>query len=104
MAADGTKKKGGGKPDIATISGLLLAMGGIVGALILEGGKVQDISQVTAAMIVLGGTIGAVMVTTPMNVLIGAAKRFGLVFFDRGHSTEALIEEIIGYASKGRKS
>ena len=104
MAAEGKKKKGGGKPDLATIGGLLLAAGGILGGLILEGGKVQDVSQVTAAMIVLGGTIGAVMVTTPMNVLIGSIKRFGLVFFDRGHSTEALIEEIIGYASKGRKS
>jgi len=104
MAADGTKKKSGAKPDLATIGGLLLATIGIVGGLILEGGKIQDISQVTAALIVLGGTIGAVMVTTPMNVLIGAAKKFGLVFFDRGHSCGHLIEEIIEYATKGRKS
>jgi chemotaxis protein MotA len=104
MASGGTKKKGGAKPDIATIGGLLLAMGGIVGGLILEGGKLQDISQVTAALIVLGGTIGAVMVTTPMPVLIGAVKKFGLVFFDKGHSSSHLIEEIIEYATKGRKS
>jgi chemotaxis protein MotA len=104
MAADGAKKKGGAKLDFATIGGLLLAMGGIVGGLLLEGGKIQDISQVTAAMIVLGGTIGAVMVTMPMNVLIGAVKRLALVFFDKGHSTEHLIEEIIVYATKGRKS
>ena len=30
------KKKGGGKPDLATIAGLVLAVGGIMGGLILE--------------------------------------------------------------------
>ena len=65
-------KKPGSKPDLATIGGLVLAIGGILGGLVLEGGKVKDVAQVTAAMIVLSGTIGAVMVTTPMHTLIGA--------------------------------
>src|SRR5438094_682698 len=54
-------KKASGKPDFATIGGILLAFGGIVGGLLLEGGKIQDIIQITAAIIVLGGTFGAVM-------------------------------------------
>jgi chemotaxis protein MotA len=100
-----TKKRGGiGRPDLATIGGLLLALGGILGGLLLEGGKVQDVAQVTAAMIVLGGTIGAVMVTTPMPVLVGAAKKLSLVFFNNAHPHGDLIEEIIGYATKARKS
>jgi chemotaxis protein MotA len=100
-----TKKKGGGgKPDFATIGGLVLALSGIIGGLLLEGGKVQDVAQVTAAMIVLGGTIGAVMVTTPMSVLLSAAKKFTLVLFDKAHPPDDLIEEIIGYATKARKS
>jgi chemotaxis protein MotA len=106
MAGDAPAKKSGGmgKPDLATIGGLVLALAGIVGGLILEGGSVQDVAQVTAAMIVLGGTIGAVMVTTPLSVLIGATKRFAVVFFDKAHSADDLIEEIIGYATKARKS
>lgn len=105
MADSPTKKSGGlGKPDLATIGGLLLAMGGIIGGLLLEGGKVQDVAQVTAAMIVLGGTIGAVMVTTPMPVLLSAAKKLTVVFFDKAHPPDALIEEILGYATKARKS
>ncbi len=59
------------RPDFATLVGLILAFGGIVGGLIMEGGKLKDISQITAAIIVLGGTCGAVMVSTPMNVLVG---------------------------------
>ena len=97
-------KKSGGKPDFATIGGLVLAVGGIMGGLMLEGGKAKDVAQLTAAMIVLSGTIGAVMVTTPLHTLLGAVKKMGLVFFERSHNPEAIIEEIIGYASKARKS
>lgn len=98
------KKGGGGKPDLATMAGLVLAVGGIMGGLILEGGKAKDVAQVTAAMIVLSGTIGAVMVTTPLHTLLGAVKKMGLVFFERSENPEAIIQEIIGYASKARKS
>jgi len=101
---DSAKKTGGGKPDIATIGGLILAVGGILGGLMMEGGRVQDVAQVTAALIVLSGTIGAVMVTTPMSTLLGAVKNLGLVFFDRSESPTAMIEEIVGYATKARKS
>ena len=99
-----TPKKSGSKPDLASLGGLVLAIGGILGGLVMEGGKVRDVAQVTAAIIVLCGTIGAVMVTTPMGTLIGAVKKLGLVFFERDHSPNAMIEEIIGYATKARKS
>jgi chemotaxis protein MotA len=92
------------KPDLATVGGIVLAFGGILGGLLLEGGKVRDITQVTAAMIVLGGTFGAVMVTTPMGVLLGAVKRLKNVVMDNTQSPDAAIEEIIGYAMKARKN
>ena len=103
-AAPKAVKKSGGKPDLASLGGLLLAVGGILGGLVMEGGKVRDVSQVTAAIIVLCGTIGAVMVTTPMHTLIGAVKKLRMVFFDGDESPHAMIEEIIGYATKARKS
>jgi len=104
MAERTGSTKAGSRPDIATLVGLLVALGGIVGGLILEGGEIGEILKPTALMIVLGGTIGAVMVTTPMNVLVGSLKKMGLVFFDRAQSTESIIDEIIGYASKARKN
>jgi len=97
-------KPSGSKPDLATLGGLILAVGGIVGGLVMEGGKVKDVAQVTAAIIVLSGTIGAVMVTTPLHTLLGAVKKLALVFFDSDQSPEAAIEEIIKYATKARKS
>jgi len=97
-------KKSGAKPDLATLGGLILAIGGILGGLVMEGGKVRDVAQITAAIIVLCGTIGSVMVTTPMHTLIGAAKKLILVFMDRDQSPHTMIEEIITYAAKARKS
>lgn len=97
------KKKGGGKPDLATIAGLVVALAGILGGLILEGGKIQDVSQVTAALIILGGTLGAVMVTTPLPVLLRAFKKLSAVFMDAAQPADALIEEILAYATKARK-
>jgi len=96
-------KSGGTRPDLASIGGLLLAVGGILVGLMMDGGKMKDVQQFSAALIVLGGTIGAVMVTTPLKVLLGAAGRLGSVFMESAHSADALIEEIIGYATQARK-
>jgi chemotaxis protein MotA len=97
-------RKPSSRPDIATLGGLLLAAGCILGGLVIEGGKLTDIAQITAGMIVLGGTIGAVMVTTPLKTLIRAAKYLGNVFFEKEENPQDVIEEVIGYATKARKN
>src|SRR6202049_4634549 len=97
-------KKAGARPDLATVGGLLLAIGGIVGGLLMEGGKIKDVSQITAAFIVLGGTFGAVMASTPIRVLNGAAMRFIHGLLDKTESRDAAIEELIVYATKARKN
>ncbi len=90
--------------DFATIGGLLVAFGGIIGGLILEKGSLQDVAQTTAAMIVLGGTIGAVLVTTPMPVFRRAVKGLGGVFFESAASAGEMIETLIQFAAKARKN
>ncbi|MEQ1945571.1 MAG: flagellar motor protein [Bryobacteraceae bacterium] len=91
------------RPDLASILGMVVAVGGIVGGLLLEGGKLRDIGQFTAALIVLGGTAGAVMISTPMDVLKGAGRRFIGVLTDSTPPLDAILDEIIGYATKARK-
>jgi chemotaxis protein MotA len=103
MANSKAAKTGGMRPDIATLGGLVLAVGGILTGLIMDGGKIKDVAQVTAALIVLGGTIGAVMVTTPLAVLLRAGKKLGMVFFDKAQPLAATIDDIIGYAAQARK-
>jgi chemotaxis protein MotA len=91
------------RPDFATIGGLVMALGGILGGLLLEGGKVRDVAQITAAFIVFGGTCGAVMVTSPFPVLMGAIRKLNLVFVDRAPRPHEAIDEIIGFATKASK-
>ena len=101
--ADGKRKKAGGRPDLASFGGLVVAIGGIMTGLLMEGGKVADVKQFTAALIVLGGTIGAVMLTTPIGVLVRAARQLVSVFLDHSASRSDMIEEIIEYATLARK-
>ena len=92
------------KADLATIGGIVVALGGIIGGLLLEGGSIRDIGQFTAGIIVMGGTIGAVMVNTPMEVLIRACKRLFSIFLYTPVSPGVIAEEIIGFATKARKN
>ena len=99
----GKSGKAGVRPDIASILGLVVGLGGITAGLVLDGGKIMELLQVNAALIVLGGTLGAVMLTTPMPALLGAARRCGLVFFERTQKPGRTIDQIIEYATQARK-
>lgn len=103
MANSKTAKTGSTRPDLATLGGLVLAVGGILVGLMMDGGKIKDVAQVSAALIVLGGTLGAVMVTSPLAVLLRATKRLGMVFFDKAQSLASTVDQIIGFAAQARK-
>ncbi len=82
---------------------MLIAVGGILAGLLLEGGKLAQIIQPTAAMIVFGGTIGAVMLQFPLPVVLASFKRLGHVFFDTREDPQQLVKEIVSFAHKARK-
>jgi len=89
--------------DKSTIVGILLAVGGIVAGLLIEGGKIAQILQPTAAMIVFGGTIGAVMVQFPLSVVMQAFKSLVHVFLDKNQDPTQVIKDLVGYAQRARK-
>src|SRR4051794_20201111 len=90
--------------DLSSCAGLLLALGGVIVGLLLEGGRIGDITQLTAAMIVFGGTLGAVMVTTPTTALRGAVKELPSVFWYPVISSERLLQDILSLAAKARRT
>lgn len=90
--------------DIATIIGLILGFGAVVGGQVLEGGHISAILQPTAALIVLGGTIGATFVSFPLKGIIQALKDTRKALFPSQANHEAIIKEMIGYAAKARKN
>jgi chemotaxis protein MotA len=92
------------KADLGTWVGIVLAGGGILGGLRLEGGRLTDVLQYTAAIIVVAGTAGAVMVTTPPALLVAALKRIKDVLWDRTPSTAAATAQLLEFARQARRT
>ena len=89
--------------DKATIGGVVVGLGSIVGGMMMEGGSLLQILQPTAAIIVIGGTIGAVMINFPMEVVIAAAKRGIQVIMAPHHNPKETIKELVKFAKQARK-
>lgn len=90
--------------DLATIIGLAVAAGAILGGAILEGLSITALVQPTAAMIVLGGTFGAAFISFPLSAVIKGFKDLIKVFFAPSGKPVDLIKDMIGYAAKARRN
>jgi chemotaxis protein MotA len=89
--------------DKSSLGGILVAVVGILGGLLLDGGNVGQILQPTAAMIVFGGTLGAIMLQFPLPIVLLAFTNLMNIFFERGSKAEETIARLVGYAVKARK-
>lgn len=89
--------------DKGSALGIAVAVGGILGGLMIDGGNVGQIMQPTAAMIVFGGTLGAVMLQFPLELVMRSAREMKTVFLYSPPSLRALVDQIIGFANKARK-
>lgn len=89
--------------DKASFSGIILALGGILAGLLLEGGNMGQVLQPTAAMIVFGGTLGAVMLQFPLPIISLAFRHLGSVFVNPEGAPEATIHLLVQYAQKARR-
>ncbi len=90
--------------DLATIIGLLMGFGAIIGGAVLEGLNLKALIQPTAAMIVLGGTFGAAFVSFPLPAVIKAFKDITKAFLMPKEKPEGIIKDMIGYAAKARRN
>jgi chemotaxis protein MotA len=89
--------------DILSVLGVLVAIGSIIGGMILEGGHVGSIVQATAFIIVMGGTLGAVMVNYPMPVFMKALSSMKMVFFNQAQDMKGLIAQLVELSNLSRK-
>ncbi|MEK6634634.1 MAG: flagellar motor protein [Nitrospirota bacterium] len=89
--------------DIATILGIVLSIGSIIGGQALEGGHLSSIMQLTAFIIVAGGTIGACCVQNPLSVVIKSIGSLGMVFGNTPIDTKGTIKLILDLATVSRK-
>jgi chemotaxis protein MotA len=89
--------------DKASFVGIVLALGGVLAGLLLEGGNLGQILQPTAAMIVFGGTLGAVMLQFPSAIILLAFRQLGSVFVNPQRNPQATIRQLVQYAQKARR-
>jgi len=90
--------------DIATISGLVLAITVIITALILDGGSPAELFAAPAAIILIfGGSIGATIVTSPLKIALKVPVYIMQAFKTNKLNTKADIELLTKLADKARR-
>jgi len=89
--------------EIATILGILIGLGGILGGNAVEGGTIDSLVQGPAAIIIAGGTFGAMLVSFPMPVFNKAMKNAYLCFKPPRIEVDQIIDDIVAMARIARK-
>jgi chemotaxis protein MotA len=89
--------------DKATLGGVLLALGGILLGLVLEGGNLGQVVQPTAALIVFGGTLGAILIQFPLPVVVGAFRRLAHIFQEPTENARSTVDTLVKYANQARR-
>lgn len=89
--------------DIATILGIVIALGSIIGGQVLEGGHVGSIMQLTAFIIVIGGTFGAICIQNPLSVVIKAFGALSIAISGPHIDNKGTIKLILELANISRK-
>ncbi len=89
--------------DIATLFGLVLAIGSLILSFVTDGGSLSALAQAPAALIVFGGTIGATLTSVSLRQFMGVGKQLKIAFFQRRSNPLQLIEELAELATIARR-
>jgi chemotaxis protein MotA len=89
--------------DLATVSGAILALGGLFLGFRLEGIQLYDMSQLTAALVVFCGTAGAVLISMPWRQTEQALKVLPSMFRSSSERDSDVIDRVIEYARAARQ-
>lgn len=89
--------------DITSLLGPAVALGFILGGMLLEGGHIGSVIQLTAALIVFGGAFGALLVAYPLADVIFAMKSLGVWLKNPTAHPDDILKDIIELAITARK-
>ncbi|AGW12774.1 motility protein A [Megalodesulfovibrio gigas] len=88
--------------DLATVIGIVLSFGLVVGAIVTSGSLLTFI-DIPSVLIVGGGTLGTILVNYPLKEIlsvIGVAKN---AFFAKSESPTEVISRFMEYANRARR-
>jgi chemotaxis protein MotA len=89
--------------DVATTAGLIIGIGAVAIAFLMEGGAISSILQLPAMILVIFGTIGAATVTTSLETLKNLPNLLKIIFFARTEQPQNLIVRIVTLAERARR-
>lgn len=89
--------------DIATLIGLLIGLGGLIGGFLWEGGTIGMLVVKTAAVIVFGGTFGAVILSFTMEEIKTVPYFLKVVFTDKKVDYLTVLDSLVETADKARR-
>jgi chemotaxis protein MotA len=89
--------------DPATIIGLFVAFGAIIGSMILEGGNPAVLFAPPALLLIFVGTLGACLAGSTLPSTIASMKWLIFAFTAKKPDTEAVVEPLVKMAEKARR-
>jgi chemotaxis protein MotA len=89
--------------DIATLGGLIIGIGAVAVAYMIEGGQLGALFHIPALLIVILGALGAATITTSINTLKNIPSLLKVAFARPETETVGLINEIVALAEKARR-
>ncbi len=90
--------------DLASVIGLVMAMGAFFVGYIMEGGNlVALLWHPSALIIIVGGTIGMTMAGVSMHTVKQIPKALGLAFFPSKEDAHSVVDALSQMAEKARK-
>ena len=91
--------------DLAIVIGLIIALVGIVGGLIMEGGNPASLINIPGFMIVMLGTIGSVMIGQSLSAMLRVPKVLITTLMGGGNKRESAetVELFVDMADKARR-
>lgn len=89
--------------DIATVVGIVVAVGGILASVIMDGGHLGALFSESALVLIIGGTLGMTMMSYTLADIIALPKIMMGAFFSHKHNPPELVDKLVGMAEKARK-
>jgi len=89
--------------DIASLVGLLLAVGLIVGSMLMGSAPMTAFVDIPSLMVVVGGAIAAAMICFPLRSMLGVPKVMLKVLLNKNEDVALLIKQIVSLAETARR-
>ena len=89
--------------DISSLVGFLLALGLILGSIMIGTAPLSAFIDIPSAVVVFGGSVGAVMMCFPLKSIIGLPSVLKKVFLTKPVNVREIISQIVSLAETARR-